>query len=63
MHQRRTSSGCIYVIRDSKGEKMEEGTESIFEKVVAEHFPNLIKTIYKNLESQESEENYTKVYI
>lgn len=37
---------CLHIIRDLDGEERERRTENVFEKIVAENFPNVIKETY-----------------
>ena len=51
--------------RDSRGEEKEKGSENIFEKIMAENFPNLKTGNIGNTGGTKQVENkqvYTKIY-
>ena len=56
----------LHIIRVLEGEERERRTENVFEKIVAENFPNVIKEMYSDTGSTEGskqdepKQTYTK---
>ena len=56
----------IYIIGIAEGEEIEQGIENLFQEIMAENLPNLVKKTYKSkkqsLKQNEPKESHTKTH-